>query len=297
MNQIVVPFVFKRLTKFLKLKTTPELVIIGHICYDKIPDGFILGGAAAYSGIFATHLEKRVGIITSVENDFRYQEQFTGAEIHNVRTERNTIFENIYREGQREQHLLQRAINIKAEDIPKHWLNAPLVFVGPIANEVDPKILAMFKKALICVNPQGWMRQWDETGKVFHHFPDDWSFLKAANIVCLSLEDVKGDYEKVESIAAFVNLLILTKGKQGASVYSAGKVKHFPAFPTVEIDPTGAGDIFAIAFLIRYAETEDIETAINFAHAAASLSIEKKGTQGIPDRKAIELRLKPYLRR
>ena len=53
------------------------------------------------------------------------------------------------------------------------------------------------------------------------------------------------------------------------------------------VDPTGAGDIFATAFLIRYSETNDIHQAAKFANAAASFCIEKKGITGIANREKI----------
>ena len=53
------------------------------------------------------------------------------------------------------------------------------------------------------------------------------------------------------------------------------------------IDPTGAGDVFATAFLIRYFETKDISQSANFANAAASFCIEKKGIEGMASREEI----------
>ena len=54
------------------------------------------------------------------------------------------------------------------------------------------------------------------------------------------------------------------------------------------IAPTGAGDGWAAADLIRLRETGDIEAAARFASAAASLSITGAGLSGIPGRKNVE---------
>ena len=51
-----------------------------------------------------------------------------------------------------------------------------------------------------------------------------------------------------------------------------------------EVDPTGAGDVFAAAYLIRYHETGDPYEAAQFANLVASFSVEAPGTEGIPTR-------------
>jgi sugar/nucleoside kinase (ribokinase family) len=50
------------------------------------------------------------------------------------------------------------------------------------------------------------------------------------------------------------------------------------------VDPTGAGDVFAAAFLVAYAEQRDPVAAARFANVTASFSIEGRGITSIPDR-------------
>jgi len=56
------------------------------------------------------------------------------------------------------------------------------------------------------------------------------------------------------------------------------------------VDPTGAGDIFAAAFFIRYRESADVIEAARFANACAALSVRKAGLAGVPTRSAVEAR-------
>jgi sugar/nucleoside kinase (ribokinase family) len=58
------------------------------------------------------------------------------------------------------------------------------------------------------------------------------------------------------------------------------------------VDPTGAGDCFATAFAVRYAETESFAEAGWFAAAAGALAVEGYGLAGVPTRAAIEQRMK-----
>ena len=66
------------------------------------------------------------------------------------------------------------------------------------------------------------------------------------------------------------------------------------AFPETEVDPTGAGDTFASAFLIRLHETGDIDEAARFGAAAASLSISGIAAEAIPTRAQVEDRLRAH---
>jgi sugar/nucleoside kinase (ribokinase family) len=68
-------------------------------------------------------------------------------------------------------------------------------------------------------------------------------------------------------------------------------VYDLPAFTTVEVDPTGAGDVFAAAFLVAIRERRPVVRAALFAACAASFAVEAPGVEGIPTRKAVEARL------
>jgi len=77
---------------------------------------------------------------------------------------------------------------------------------------------------------------------------------------------------------------VLTHGPRGASVYRAGEVRDFPTRRAKEVDLTGAGDVFAAAFLIRLAEVDDPWEAARFANVVASFSVEGQGVSAIPSR-------------
>ena len=94
--------------------------------------------------------------------------------------------------------------------------------------------------------------------------------------------------------AAQVPLLAFTRGTRGARLWSDGCWRQVPAIPAQELDPTGAGDVFAAAFLSRYVETDDAWQAALFAAAAASVSLEAPGTAAIPSRQQVEERLRAY---
>jgi sugar/nucleoside kinase (ribokinase family) len=89
-----------------------------------------------------------------------------------------------------------------------------------------------------------------------------------------------------------VPILFFTLGYRGSRLWRNGRWQQVPAFPAREVDPTGAGDVFAAAFLARYLETDDVAQASLFAAAAAAVSVEAVGTAGIPSRAEVEERLR-----
>jgi sugar/nucleoside kinase (ribokinase family) len=147
----------------------------------------------------------------------------------------------------------------------------------------------MFPKALLGLTPQGFMRTWDAEG---HVRPTAWAnpepFLARADVVVLSREDVGGSARVVADLAARARLLVVTDGWHGATVYVGGKAHQVPPRPAVEVDPTGAGDVFATAFLIHLADTGDPFVAARFASVVASMSVEALGIASIPGRAPVE---------
>ena len=81
--------------------------------------------------------------------------------------------------------------------------------------------------------------------------------------------------------------VIIKKGEHGALLFSKDKVFSAPALPLEDVvDPTGAGDTFAGAFIGYIAQQdktdfETMKTAVIVASAMASFTVEKMGTEGL----------------
>ena len=103
----------------------------------------------------------------------------------------------------------------------------------------------------------------------------------------MSEEDIE-DREAVEAWSRYIPTVVLTRGRKGSTVWSEGRRVDVPAIASPEVDATGAGDVFATAFTVRYRETDDVGEAARFATAAAALSIRGIGLEAVADRRAIE---------
>jgi sugar/nucleoside kinase (ribokinase family) len=105
--------------------------------------------------------------------------------------------------------------------------------------------------------------------------------------VFVSDEDLT-DSERVVEWRGRIPVVVLTRGDRGCTVWDASG-RHDVSGVAVEVrDPTGAGDVFAVSFLIRYAETRDVLQAGSFAAAAAALSVGGEGVNGLGTRNDVE---------
>jgi sugar/nucleoside kinase (ribokinase family) len=55
-----------------------------------------------------------------------------------------------------------------------------------------------------------------------------------------------------------------------------------------EVDPTGAGDVFAAAFFYRLHATRDPWEAARFATQLSAYSVTRPGLEGIPTQEEVE---------
>jgi hypothetical protein len=258
-----------------------DYLVIGHAAHDLTPSGARLGGTVAFSALTARALGLRVGIVTSVGNETSLA-ALDGIPVITIPSEHSTTFENIYHAEGRTQILHHRATPIAFAHVPEVWRRAGIIHLGPIADEVSPILPKGFSPELLGLTAQGWMRGWDESGRVHPVRWEDVSALEAAGAVAISLEDVGGDMEQVEHLAQHTRILAVTEGAAGCVLYWNGDRRRIRAPQFAEVDATGAGDIFAAAFFIRLYTTRDPWEAARFATLLASHSVTRAGLAGIP---------------
>lgn len=268
----------------------PDFLVVGHLTKDLGEEGYTLGGTVIYSALTARSLGRKVAMVTSAGPDIEV-EALKGVDFLLIPSSTTTTFRNIYRGEARSQFLYHRASPIDADAVPLKWRDLPLVHLGPVAQELEEEMVGLFPHSLLCLTPQGWLRRWDEEGRVH---PQRWEgaekLLPAVDLLIVSEEDMEGEAASLRRYLHLPRISVVTQGAQGATLYYRGKMYHFPAPQARSVDPTGAGDIFAAAFLVRLADTGDPYIAARFAITAASLSIERPALSGIPARAEIEER-------
>jgi hypothetical protein len=259
-----------------------DYLVIGHLTKDLTPSGPRLGGTASFSSLTAQALGLRVGVVTSCAPDLD-RHILSSVEVVVKPSDVSTTFENIYTDTGRIQYCYKQAPTLDISAVPEVWRETPIVHLGPIAQEIAPTISRDFQKSMLGLTPQGWMRTWDATGRVsLCEWPEARFVLGNAEAAVLSIEDIQGDETRIEEMASAIKLLVVTEGANGSRVFWNGDVRHFTPPKMVEVDATGAGDIFAAAFFFRYHSTHDPWEAARFATRLAAFSVTRVGLDSIP---------------
>ena len=286
----------------------PQFLVIGHAVQDLLPEpdpakpdvspGWRLGGAAAYASVLARNLGLRTALLTAAGPEMNLAAALPGIEIAIVPGESSTQFRNVYIGDRRSQFIPQRAAPITPAHLPAAWRQADIVLLGPVAGGVDPSLAACFPDSLLGVGAQGWLREIAADTSVRAVPPDAWDaepVLRYAAALFLSDEDVPPHAAPaaLQRWGEMVETLAFTRGYNGADVLHRGEWRHIDAFPAdAVVDPTGAGDIFATGFLVRFRETGDPWEATRFGACAASFVVEGEGISAVPVRPQIEERLR-----
>ena len=270
-----------------------DLVTIGHLTIDRLDNEVALGGAAAYAAVTARRLGLRPAIVTSLSEDFPFWDELDGIAVQYSESEQTTSFENLYDGEQRRQTLRSLAEPIKAkhlESIRSYLAPDTAILYCPVVHELTPPFEKLTPRGLVGIIPQGLFREWDEAGYVSIR---DWegreSSLAATDFVCMSEDDADAPDTLAKDFPG--KAFVVTKGARGCRVYSGNNIYDYSALPAREVDPTGAGDVFAAAFLVSLRMREPVLAATRFATAAAAISVEGFGLGAIPTRAAIEERL------
>lgn len=265
-----------------------DYLVVGHLTIDRTPSGPTLGGSAAYAARTAQAMRQRVGVVTAWGNEIE-PSALAGIPILAAQAPHSTTFENIYTPTGRIQYIRHTAPKIDFSLVPEAWRSAKIIHIAPVAQESSPLLPDSFRPALLGLTPQGWFRAWDAGGLVH---PCAWSqseqALSKAGAVVLGIEDVGGDEDLIEEMAQQARLLVVTEGAAGARLFWRGDVRRFRPPQIVEVDATGAGDIFATAFFVRLLETRDPWEAARLATRIAANSVTRPGLQGTPTREEVQ---------
>jgi len=275
-----------------------DILLIGHLTRDLIsadPNGpYRLGGTVSFAAITALRLGRQPTIVTRAAADTDLSELPTAVDLRVLPSATTSTFANIYTPQGRVQYLYTPAAHIVADDIPVALRRPRAVLLGPLTNEIQPDVAAIFDPtSLVAAVPQGWMRRWQADGRVYHQaWETADAILPHLGVLVLSLEDIDYDLRRLDPFFQHISLIVVTEYRDGSTIYQRqldGQIREtkIPPRPANEVDPTGAGDIFATAFLIRYQETGDPVQAARFANITASFGVEHVGVAGIPDREQV----------
>lgn len=176
---------------------------------------------------------------------------------------------------------------IRPSDVPPELLDARIILIGPVMQEVDLELLEFVRrgtKAEIFLDPQGLVRRATPRSEVVL-VREEWlreavrlcDYVKPNEEEAKLMTQMEGEDSVRELKRWGAKVSIVTLAEQGSMLYDGERLYKIPAYKTRAIDPTGAGDVYAGAFIFSKLTGNDLLEAGLFASAVASIKVEHVG--------------------
>jgi hypothetical protein len=267
--------------------TEIDYLAVGHVTDDLWADGRVTaGGTVMYASRCARTLVDRVAVLTAATASFHAADVFPDIEVHRLETAQTTQFWNVYDGSHRTQFTRVGSVRLHGADLAPALRRSRIVHLAPVCDEVDVDVLDVLDAdTFVGITPQGWLRRWAEDGRVTQS-PANWTtagrMLARANAAVMSIEDINGDWATAHKWAAISRLLVVTQSERGCTLFLNGEMVHVDAPEVQQVDPTGAGDVFAATFFVALQRGERPARAAEMANCLASISVTQPQMEGLP---------------
>lgn len=278
-----------------------KLLIVGSVAFDAIETPFgktdkILGGAAPFIGLAASHYRADSAIVSVVGEDFpaSYLDllrdrgiDVSGIEV--VPGGKTFFWSGRYHNDLNMRDTLVTELNVMADFqpvVPDAYRDADIVMLGNLHPDIQLSVIAQMDsrpKLTVLDTMNYWMdNTWDTLLEV----------IGKVDVITINDEEARqlsGEYSLVKAAEAIHAMgpryVVIKKGENGALLFNDSRIFFAPALPLEEIfDPTGAGDTFAGGFTGYLAQTRNISfnnmrNAVIHGSNLASFCVERFGTE------------------
>ena len=278
-----------------------KLVIVGTVAFDAIETPFgktdkILGGAATFIGLAASHFDINAAAVSIVGDDFPQEYldllserhiDTTGIEI--IENGKTFFWSGRYHNDMNTRDTLVTELNTLADFkpvVPEDYKDAEVVMLGNLHPIVQSSVLdQMSKKPKLAILDT--MNYWMDCA-----LDDLLNVIKRIDVITINDEEARqltGEYSLLVAAKKIQEMgpqyVVIKKGEHGALLFHEDQVFYAPALPLKEVfDPTGAGDTFAGGFAGYLSKTNDysfenMKNAVIYGSTLASFCVEKFGTE------------------
>lgn len=277
-----------------------KLVVVGTVAFDAIETPFgktdkILGGAATFIGLAASHFNTEVGLVSVVGGDFPQEYldmlenrgmNIDGVEV--VKDGKTFFWSGKYHNDMNTRDTLATELNVLADFnpvVPVNFKDAEVVMLGNLHPAVQLGVIEQTPKAKLIVLDT--MNFWMDSALDLLH-----EVIAKVDVITINDEEARqlsGEYSLVNAAKKIHKMgpkyVVIKKGEHGALLFHNGDIFFAPALPLEEVfDPTGAGDTFAGGFSGFLAASgdysfENMKRAIIYGSNFASFAVEKFGTE------------------
>ncbi len=278
-----------------------KLLIVGTVAFDAIETPFgktdkILGGAATFIGLAASHYKVHPGIVSVVGEDFpsKYIELLKDKDIDIQGLEvvpggKTFTWSGKYQHDLNKRDTLATDLNVLADfdpEVPADFREPEVVMLGNLHPEIQMKVISQLDsrpKLTVLDTMNYWMEHtWDALLEV----------IAKVDVITINDEEARqlsGEYSLVRAAQKISSMgpeyVLIKKGENGALLFHEKRIFFAPALPLEEVfDPTGAGDTFAGGFTGYLTETqnisfENLKNAVIHGANLASFCVERFGTE------------------
>lgn len=278
-----------------------KLLIVGTVAFDAIETPFgktdkILGGAATFIGLSASHFSLNAAIVSVVGEDFPetylqllQQKNIDISGIEIVKGGKTFYWKGKYHNDLNSRDTLVTELNVLADfnpKVPVAYQDADVVMLGNLHPNIQISVLDQMtqKPKLVVLDT---MNFWMDCA-----LAELKEVMKRVDVITINDEEARqlsGEYSLVKAAKVIHEMgpkyVVIKKGEHGALLFHNQEVFFAPALPLEEVfDPTGAGDTFAGGFSGYIAQSGNIsfhnmKNAIIQGSNLASFCVEKFGTE------------------
>tara|TARA_B100000780_G_scaffold278407_1_gene251824 strand:+ start:1345 stop:2265 length:921 start_codon:yes stop_codon:yes gene_type:complete len=277
-----------------------SLVIVGTVAFDSIetPSGKadrVVGGAASYIALAASHFVREQELISVIGEDFP-EEFLSTLESRGVNTDglvtikggKSFFWEGSYHEDLIGRDTVTTELNVLegwVPVVPENSKSAKYVMLGNLDPVVQMSVLNQIPSPdLVVLDTMNfWMDIAMESLK---------KVISKVDVLMINDEEARQltGFKTLPLAAAEIHKMgpktvVIKKGEHGAMMFEDGNTFFSPAMPLEKvIDPTGAGDTFAGGFIGYLARLGDIsweakKQAVVVGSVLASFTCEDFGTE------------------
>ena len=291
----------------MNLKDT-SVLCFGEALFDLFPDGARPGGAPVNVAIHLQNLGVPSGVISRVGNDESGKELIRFLNNRGVNTDliqtdperdTGTVRVNIDKNNDPVYTIVEKAawdfiddIFLKSEINPKYIVHGSLICRSAESGRSLQKLLKNTKaKVIFDLNLRS-----PYYGKLVID-----ALMRTANIVKMNREEFKmlkgwfhiknaeecGDMEALKGLYPNLEIIVVTKGEEGAIVWKEGRQESVPAVKVDIADTVGSGDAFLGAFIAGIEMGLPLGETLQFASAAGSFVAVRRGANPKYEKKDI----------
>tara|TARA_Y100001968_G_C19441284_1_gene762664 strand:- start:2949 stop:3854 length:906 start_codon:yes stop_codon:yes gene_type:complete len=280
-----------------------SLLIVGTVAFDGIETPFgkvdkILGGSATYIGISASYFTNKTNLISVVGGDFldkdilllrNHNMNCDGLEI--IENEKTFFWSGKYHQNMNSRDTIETQLNVLEKFVPKipeSYYDCQYLMLANLMPSIQLDAIKKLKispKLIVTDTMNYWMD---------NCLSDLLMVIEKTDVLIINDEEalqlskkntLKEASKKILTMGP--NFVIIKRGTDGAVLFGEGQVFECPSFAVNKcVDPTGAGDTFAGAFIGYLSSTNNISfqnmsLGVINACAMASFCVEDFGVNNI----------------